>query len=93
MPLLERRLQLLLDHERYDRVRREADRSGRSVNAVIREAIDVRFADASSRRSVAAGAFLDLAEASGEEATLDPRALKDAFDRDLAAALDRTIAQ
>jgi len=43
MSVMERRLQLLLDQERYDRVAREAQRSGRSVAAVIREAIDLRF--------------------------------------------------
>ncbi len=44
MGLLERRLQLLLDEERYALVRSEAQRSGRSIAAVIREAIDDRFA-------------------------------------------------
>lgn len=43
MSLLEKRLQLLLDADRYAKVSREAERSGRSVAAVIREAIDLRF--------------------------------------------------
>lgn len=62
MSLLERRLQLLLDQERYARVAGEAERSGRSVAAVIREAIDVRFADegADARRSEALGKFLAI---------------------------------
>lgn len=40
---MERRLQLLLDSARYERVAAEAEQSGRSVAAVIREAIDFRF--------------------------------------------------
>ena len=43
MSVMEKRLQLLLDQERYDRVAAEAKRTGRSVAAVIREAIDFRF--------------------------------------------------
>lgn len=43
MSVMEKRLQLLLDQERYARVAAEAQRSGRSVAAVIREAIDFRF--------------------------------------------------
>ena len=40
MSVLERRLQLLLSHDQYDRVAAEAGRSGRSVNAVVRDALD-----------------------------------------------------
>ncbi|MBK8461196.1 MAG: antitoxin [Micropruina sp.] len=43
MSVMERRLQLLLDRERYERVHAEALRSGRSVAAVIRQAIDISF--------------------------------------------------
>jgi hypothetical protein len=40
MRLMERRLQILLDEERYRKVEREAERRGTSFAAVIREAID-----------------------------------------------------
>jgi hypothetical protein len=51
MSMMERRLQLLLDQARYDLVEAEASRTGRSVAAVIREAIDYRFhEDADARR-------------------------------------------
>jgi hypothetical protein len=51
MSVMERRLQLLLDQARYDLVEAEATRTGRSVAAVIREAIDYRFQeDADARR-------------------------------------------
>lgn len=55
---MERRLQLLLDQERFDVVAAEARRSGRSVAAVIREAIDVRFAGDARVRAQAAADFL-----------------------------------
>lgn len=55
---MEKRLQLLLDQERYERVADEAKRSGRSVAAVIREAIDVRFTDPEEEARLAAGRAL-----------------------------------
>ncbi|AKU15123.1 hypothetical protein VV02_03340 [Luteipulveratus mongoliensis] len=55
---MERRLQLLLDRERYARVEEEAERSGRSVAAVIREAIDWRFNDDKTTRQRAAADLL-----------------------------------
>jgi Ribbon-helix-helix protein, copG family len=57
MSEMERRLQLLLDQQRYALVEREATRSGRSVSAVIREAIDFRFDNEVSAR-MAAGEWL-----------------------------------
>lgn len=65
MSALERRFQILLDQERYALVEREAARSGRSVAAVIREAIDLRFGSEVTVRANAATAFL--------AATADPR--------------------
>lgn len=59
MSALERRLQILLDHERFSLVESEAARSGRSVAAVIREAIDLRFASDVAVRANAATAFLE----------------------------------
>lgn len=55
---MEKRLQLLLDRDRYERVAGEARRSGRSVAAVIREAIDVRFTDPEDEARLAAGRAL-----------------------------------
>lgn len=78
---MERRLQLLLDQDRYDRVAHEADRSGRSVAAVIREAIDIRFPRADlDDRALAAHELLALAsEGPGES----PAELKRAYEGDL----------
>ena len=63
MSRLERRLQILLDNDRYDRVEAEATASGRSVAAVIREAIDLRFRDDASVRALGARDFLASVEA------------------------------
>lgn len=56
MSLMDRRVQLLLDQARYDRVAAEAERSGRSVAAVIREAIDLRWESTQEARRAAAAA-------------------------------------
>ena len=62
---LERRLQILLDQERHSLVESEAARSGRSVAAVIREAIDLRFASDVAVRANAASAFLEATSDEG----------------------------
>lgn len=55
MPVMERRLQWLLDRRRFELVEAESRASGRSIAAVIREAIDARFgADVEVRRRAAA---------------------------------------
>ncbi|MGH3443853.1 MAG: hypothetical protein ACRDPB_00625, partial [Nocardioidaceae bacterium] len=69
MSVMERRLQLLLDADRYRKVADEARRSGRSVAAVIREAIDRRFADEEreAERAAAARRLLASMKASDNE--------------------------
>ena len=57
--MLDRRVQLLLDEERYDRLAAEARKRNLSVAAVIREAIDGRFPPRSRERTRAARAILD----------------------------------
>lgn len=54
--MLDRRTQILLDEERYSRLERAARESGRSVAAVIRDAIDAKLAhdDLAQRRRDAA---------------------------------------
>lgn len=85
---MEKRLQLLLDAERYEQVRTEAERTGRSVAAVIREAIDLRFAaDSSAERARAGAELLALAAVSearsGRSPGEGPAELKSAYDADL----------
>ena len=80
MSLLERRLQLLLDADRYDRVAAEAARSGRSVAAVIREAIDLRFPDDEGPTSAAAAqALLVLTDEPDHQPGEGPGELKEAY--------------
>lgn len=55
---LDRRLQLLLDEDRYLRVSTLARQRGTSVAAVIREAIDRGLPNADRRRRVAANRVL-----------------------------------
>jgi hypothetical protein len=60
MSTLSRRTQLLLDEERHARLAEEAQRTGRSIGALVREAIDVRFEreEQAERRRAAAGELL-----------------------------------
>lgn len=52
MPTMTRRLQILLDEERHTLLEREAERTGASIAALIRDAIDrVYRADAADRRA------------------------------------------
>ena len=96
MSAMERRLQLLLDQHRYDMVAREAHASGRSVAAVIREAIDQHFApdDARARRQEAAGRLLErtrdragqgVDEGDGESTEPDWADVKETLNNDLVA--------
>ncbi|MDO5627009.1 MAG: hypothetical protein Q4G43_01695 [Mobilicoccus sp.] len=95
MSLMERRLQILLDEKRYDRVAAEADRSGRSVAAVVREAIDMRFPDdAGQARAEAARSLLSLTADDGSGAMAQPSGegpaeLKGAYAEALDAKLGR----
>lgn len=59
MCMLERRLQILLDEERYRRVAAVARRRGVSVARVIREAIDALIPGSDAKRAAAARRILD----------------------------------
>lgn len=79
---MEKRLQLLLDVPRYARVEKEAARSGRSVAAVIREAIDFRFPDDehNARTAAAAQLLLDTQVTEPEAPGLSPEEFKAEYD-------------
>lgn len=52
--MLSRRLHILLDDERYERLSRRAAAEGSSIGMLVREAIDARFpADDPERRAAA----------------------------------------
>ena len=59
MSMYDRRVQLLLDQDRYDRIAREAGRRGVSVATVIREAIDRSIPAGDARRMKAGKLILD----------------------------------
>jgi predicted transcriptional regulator len=59
--MLTHRLQILIDDERYERVRALARQRGTSVAAVIREALDRGLPATQQRRAAAARRLLDAA--------------------------------
>ena len=61
MCMLTHRLQILLDEERYERVRALARQRGTSVATVVREALDRGLPAAQRRRAAAARRILDAA--------------------------------
>lgn len=89
MSLMERRLQLLLDQHRYDLVAGEAQRSGRSVAAVIRESIDRRFDNDDQRRMAGARRFLELTAEPDEGPAEEWADIKASFDQEISDRLER----
>lgn len=88
MSHLERRLQILLDEARYRRVAQEAEGSNRSVAAVIREAIDLRFPDdGDTARALAASALLAMSREPELSPGEGPAELKAAYAAELAQKL------
>ncbi|MGI9034356.1 MAG: antitoxin [Acidimicrobiales bacterium] len=71
--MLDRRLQVLIDKDRWDLLQLEAESRRVSVSTLVREAIDQRFqVDAERRRA----AFQSLLDAEPMEVPDDPRDLK-----------------
>ena len=88
MAVLERRLQLLLDEERYSRLAAESKETGRSVASLIREAIDTRWnADAAKRRAAARDFLENLPEPTPGEREEDWDVIKKAIEDDIARRL------
>ncbi len=88
MAVMERRLQLLLDEERYSRLAAESKATGRSVAALIREAIDTRWDDEHAKRQAAAREFLaNLPEPTPGEREEDWDVIKRAIEDDILARL------
>jgi GrpB-like predicted nucleotidyltransferase (UPF0157 family) len=61
MFMLTRRLQILLDEDRYERVERESRRTNRSVAATIRHALDLAYPPDAERRRAALARILAAA--------------------------------
>ncbi|WP_341729835.1 hypothetical protein [Brooklawnia sp.] len=73
MSTMERRLQILLDEQRYQRIAAEADRRGGSVASVVRDAIDLAFPPNQDLRAIAVRKLL-AHDPSSEVPDLDDRA-------------------
>lgn len=58
MRMLSRRLQILLDDDRYERLARRADERGASIATLVREAIDVAVPAVDPRKVAAAEEIL-----------------------------------
>ena len=82
MSVMERRLQLLLDQERYARVQAEARRSGSSVSSVIRGAIDIAYPSDLSVRIDALKGLVEIADHPEEPPEEPWEAIKESFDGD-----------
>lgn len=67
MPHLRHRLQVLVDDDRYSRLRRASEESGAPVGELVRRAIDREFPPDSSDRAAAAAALLSLPAPRGRE--------------------------
>jgi len=78
MRILDRRVHLLLDEQRYSKVHSEATRQGESVAAVIRRAIDQLPADP-GRRVTAINAILAAPRVA---VPIDPADLRRELDRE-----------
>jgi hypothetical protein len=59
MRMFDRRLQVLIDEDRWTRLEREAGHRGVSVAVLVREAIDERFPALAEERRAALQAVLD----------------------------------
>ncbi|HZB70627.1 MAG TPA: hypothetical protein VE395_00715 [Acidimicrobiales bacterium] len=57
--MLDRRLHVLLDDDRFERLSRLANERSVSVGALVRRAIDVAYPPGGARRSAAAAAILE----------------------------------
>ncbi len=57
--MLDRRLHVLLDDERFERLAHLAEQRSVSVGALVRRAIDVAYPAGGERRSAAAAAILE----------------------------------
>ncbi|MCA0437195.1 MAG: hypothetical protein M9891_00545 [Austwickia sp.] len=85
--LLERRLQILLDGARYERLAREAEATGHSVAAIVREAIDLRLPPDLDKRAEAGRRLLELADRTGQRPEPDWAEIKADIEADIEARL------
>lgn len=87
MSVLERRLQVLVDQQRFALLERESRRTGRSIGSIVREALDEHFVadDATARRRAAAARLLAYPPDPGPG--VDWGTMKTEYDADLESHL------
>ena len=76
---LTRRTQFLLDEERYGRLERRSSRTGASIGALLRHAVDVAYPPERADAPGAARAFLDAEPMPVEDWPVMKRELRDSF--------------
>ncbi|MDR1394440.1 MAG: type II toxin-antitoxin system VapB family antitoxin [Bifidobacteriaceae bacterium] len=81
--VLERRLQILIDPERGEMLERLARSQGKSVAAVVREAVDEKLTRVGSGRRAAVERLLRRAEASNETPSEDWPVIKASIEREM----------
>jgi hypothetical protein len=59
MSMLDRRLQVLIDQDRWTRLEQESERRGVPIAVLVREAIDERYPGRTDQRRAALQAILD----------------------------------
>ncbi len=73
-------MQILLDHDRYERLEKEATRRRQSVGATVRDAIDLLLEEDVAQRLAARRALLRMRTSATSEPEFDKDAvLKDAL--------------
>lgn len=71
MSSLDKRVQVLLDRERYEQLEREAQRRGQSVGATVRDAIDMLLDEDAEHQLAMRRALLRLPAPIGPEPEFD----------------------
>ena len=82
MSVLERRVPVLFDPEKYAALEQVARSENKSVGAVIRDAVDEKLARRSSASTAVVKAMFQRADAHPVPAITDWDEVKDSFDRD-----------
>lgn len=78
-----RRTQVLLDDERYERLRRRAEERGASIGELVREAIDRSLSEDTGRRFRAGQALLDAEPTAVDDWPLMKREIGELYERGL----------
>lgn len=74
-------MQVLLDHDRYERLEKEARRRGQSVGATVRDAIDLLLDQDAARRMTARRSLLRIPTGDAAEPEVDKDALLQAAEK------------